>query len=277
MLIPLVGDAATERGHVAHDFDLSDQRRSRGAGKPGELVLEHDAEPLALLGHDLDAVGIQQLIVAECRRYRVRSRPILFETGLGIVFAVTADLERVDANCLLAREPGRAGDFGVGPFEVDLARGPGRHEPIFLERMPQKISHNGQGWSGWQVVALFGRRNRPCRAAVERRLRQHIVFRYDRLTATTLGVAHLALLPDLIPIRRRNLFKRLTRRLVGGELAKVVRLCVRDDERRRRIARGSRFRAGRRRKPGQSRCNESRSHRTEMPCHRIPSTRISAL
>ena len=277
MLIPLVGDAATERGHVAHDFDLSDQRRSRGAGKPGELVPEHDAEPLALLGHDLDAVGVQQLIVAECRRYRVRSRPILFETGLGIVFAVTADLERVDANCLLAREPGRAGDFGVGPFEVDLARGPGRHEPIFLERMPQKISHNGQGWSGWQVVELFGRRNRPCRAAVERRLRQHIVFRYDRLTADDAWRCASGASAGPDPNRRRNLFKRLTRRLVGGELAKVVRLCVRDDERRRRIARGSRFRAGRRRKPGQSRCNESRSHRTEMPCHRIPSTRISAL
>jgi hypothetical protein len=84
---------------------------SRSVGECGEFLFERGAESLALLGDDLDAVGVQQLIVAERGRDRAGSRPILFETGLGIVFAVAADLEGVDPNRLLSRKSGRTGDL----------------------------------------------------------------------------------------------------------------------------------------------------------------------
>lgn len=84
------------------------------------------------------------------------SRPILFETGLGIVFAIAADLERIDANRLLARKSGRTGDFGVGLLEVDLARGPGRREPILLERVAQEIGDDRLGGGSWSRTSGGG-------------------------------------------------------------------------------------------------------------------------
>ena len=190
-------------------------------------------EQIALLRHQVHAVGVQQLVVPERRRDRARIARI-FQPGLRVVGAVAADLEPIDANRLFAADPGRRRDLGIGALELDLAARPLRHEAEVLLRGPQEIRHH-RHVGARRRLRRAGRIRRPRRSGIDRRLRQHVVLEHDLLVVATLGIARAPLVGDRGPVRAGLLFELLARRPVGLELALIVV--------RRRLRRRCRLRA----------------------------------
>src|SRR5262245_66116852 len=86
------------------------------------VALQGAGELMPLLRQQLDAVGGQELVVAERGGNRPRIRSGIFQPRLHVVLAVAAGLERVDADRLLAREPGRGRDLGVGALRSEERR-----------------------------------------------------------------------------------------------------------------------------------------------------------
>src|SRR5262249_58272232 len=100
MLVPLVGDTAAERCHLPYDVDLLGKCSLGSSGKHGGLVPQPFQEALVLLGHELNAVRVQQLIVTKRGRNRPCARGVVLKPGLGVIFAVAPDLEHIDPDRL---------------------------------------------------------------------------------------------------------------------------------------------------------------------------------
>ena len=150
---------------------------------------QHLDELIAMLGHQPDAVGAQELIVADGRRDRPRARPRMRQSGLHVVGAVAAGLEGIDANDLILGQAGGRRDLRVGALECDLALRPLRHEAELLGGRLEKIGHHRNvGLARLGRVGIgCGRIDRPRRPLVDRRLGQHVVVEPDRLVVATLG------------------------------------------------------------------------------------------
>ena len=117
---------------------------------------------MALLGEQFDAVGGEQLVVADRGRDRARARPRGAQSRLHVVIAVAAGLERIDPHRLLARQPRRRGDAGIGALELDLAGGPLRRELEMLRRGLQEI---GDHRNGFALARLFFRLAAPAKGS----------------------------------------------------------------------------------------------------------------
>src|SRR5881227_1803532 len=74
---------------------------------------------MPLLGDQLDAVGGQELVVADCARDRT-AVGASDQSGLRVVAAVAASLERVDAHRLFARQSLSPGEARIGTLEGKL-------------------------------------------------------------------------------------------------------------------------------------------------------------
>ena len=77
---------------------------ARRPDEPRRLRRRALDEFMALLGEQLDAVGGQQLVVAD--RGRDRALAAMRKARLHVMIAVAAGLERIDPHRLLARQPG---------------------------------------------------------------------------------------------------------------------------------------------------------------------------
>ncbi len=82
---------------------------------------------IALLRQQLDAIGVEQLIVAKRGRDRLRAGPLIFQSGLYVVCALPAGLESVDADDLISGEAGGSRNLDIGALEFDFALRPRRH------------------------------------------------------------------------------------------------------------------------------------------------------
>ena len=80
-----------------------------------------------MLGEQAHRIGAQQLVVAD--RGRDRPRVLAMPSAcLGIVLAIAAGLEGVDADRLFPGEARAIGGFGVGLLELRVGLRPVRHE-----------------------------------------------------------------------------------------------------------------------------------------------------
>ena len=220
MLVPVVGNAAREADHLAKDGDLAVQRAPFAVRQLHGARRQAFDELIAAFGDDLDGVGRQQLIVAQRRRDRARPL-IVFKPRLHVVIAVAAGLEAVDTHDLLFGQPGRQGDAGVSAFEFALAL---RLKWSKLELALggcEKVGHHRHVRRGRRRLFLRLRRiARFRRAAIDRRLRQHIIVERDLFTARAFRRPQMPLCGNRAPIRLgRGRVARLDLQIFGQSAA----------------------------------------------------------
>ena len=196
---------------------------------------------MPLFGEQRDAVGGEQLVVADRRRDRARARARGAQSGLHVVIAVAAGLERIDPHDLLARQPGRQCDAAIGALELDLAGGPLRRKLEMRRGGFQEIGdHRKRLALAGLVVGL--RIHRPLRPVVQRRLRQDIIIERDGLALAPLGVAAAPFFGNRGPVGFGFLLERGARRLIFLQLAAIFRDRLRRRRLRHRIRRRRRQR-----------------------------------
>ncbi|MBA7475914.1 hypothetical protein ES707_11289 [subsurface metagenome] len=196
MVRPGIRHRLGEGDHLLHDGNLVFHCLARCARQRRGLVAQRLQQRVALLGHQFDAVGREQLVVADRRRDRPRARAAI--ARLHVVVAVAAGLEGIDPHRLLLGQAGRGGDARIGAFEIDLVGGPLRRELEVVRRGLNQIRHHRDRLARWP----FGRRriDRPLRPGIDRWLGQHVVVERDLLTGAPLGIAAAPLLGDRIPV-----------------------------------------------------------------------------
>ena len=183
---------------------------------------------VALFRHQLDAVGGEQLIVAERGRDRVRARTRTLKSGLHVVGAVAARrLGSVDPDRQFPGQAGRRGDFRISALVFDLALRPLRHELVLHECSAQKIGDDRDACflREWLLFGWRRRIDRLFRSGIDRRLGQHVVVEQDFRFAAALAVAQDALVGDRLPIRARLGLVAIMRLGVGLELLAVLDHC----------------------------------------------------
>ena len=124
VLRPFVRHRTRHGHHPLQHRDLAIHRLARRAGQSRRLFRQRADEFAALLGEQFDAVGGEQLVVADRGGDRARARPRCAQSRLHVVIAVAAGLERIDPHRLLARQPGCRRDAGIGALELDFAGRP---------------------------------------------------------------------------------------------------------------------------------------------------------
>ena len=204
VLGPGVRHGARERHHLFQHGKLVVHRLARRARQCRGPCRQFLDEFVALFGQQFDAVGGEQLVVADRGRDRAGARPRGAQARLHVVIAVAAGLERIDPHRLLARQAGGQRVAGIGALEVDFGGRPLRHELEMLGGGFQEIGDHRQRLAlARRLLFLRLRINRPLRTAVDRRLRQHVIVQRNGLTFPALGVAALSLLGDRRPIGPR--------------------------------------------------------------------------
>ncbi len=167
------------------------------------LLGKKSGDASAMFCQQRNWIGAQQLIVADGWRNRPRARPIWYQSGLGIVGAVSARLESIDSDDLLTRESGRDGRLRVGLLELPLVRRPLWYKSELLRRVLEKVrDHRNLG-----ALDAISRRpcgrlriNWPLRSGIHRRLRKQVIIDADRLVIAALGIAQPTLRRDRVPV-----------------------------------------------------------------------------
>src|SRR5258708_25401204 len=133
MRVPFIWHGAAELHHPGEDVALALQRWLGFAVQWGCSGVEHGDERVAPFGHKLNRVGVEELVIAERRRYGASTGRV-FEASLGIVSPVAAGLKHVDANNVLLGEAGVERQLRVGPLELQFAARPLRRKAEMLLR-----------------------------------------------------------------------------------------------------------------------------------------------
>jgi len=198
MRAPFVGHGFAECDHLLDDGRLALQR---GLLRPRGLVglvaqrLEDDAP---MFGQKVDSVGGEQLVVAKCGGNRAAAGA--FQPGLHIVFAIAAGFEAVDADRLILCQAKARRNLGIGALVFDFGRGLARRELEVLLRIGEEIRNHRKRLAWCRRRRRRRRIDRLWRAAVNRRLGQHVIFGNDGLAVAPLGVARPPLVADRAPI-----------------------------------------------------------------------------
>ncbi len=194
---PAVRQAAAISDHAAKRRDLALQPLPCVAGQKAGLVLECGEETMAALGEQRDGIGAEQLIVTHRGRDCVRAGSRRLEAGLRVVETLAAGLEGVDADDLLARQPGGARGRRIGALEFGVA-GLLRHKTPMFARGLQEVGGN------WNFGPRRDRRprrrrqrtERPRRSRIDWRLGEYVVGKRDGFMVAALGIAQFAFLAD---------------------------------------------------------------------------------
>ena len=178
MLGPRVRHGARERHHLFQHRELLIHRLARRARErrgPCRQLLD---EFVALFGQQFDAVGGEQLVVADRGRDRAGARARGAQARLHVVIAGAAGLERIDPHRLFARQSRGQRVAGIGALELDLRRRPLRHELEIVRGSFQEIGdHRNRLALARRLFFLRLRIYRALRTAVDRRLGQHIIVK----------------------------------------------------------------------------------------------------
>ena len=272
MLGPRVRHGARERHHLLQHRKLVIHRLARRARQcrgPRRQLLD---EFVALFGQQFDAVGGEQLVVADRGRDRAGARPRGAQARLHVVIAGAAGLERIDPHRLLARQARGQRVAGIGALELDFGGRPLRRELELLGGGFQEIGdHRNRLALARRLLFLRLRIDRPLRPAIDRRLRQHIIVERNGLAFPPLGVAALSFLRDRRPIGARLLLERGARFLIFFQLAAIFGDRLRRGRLRHRIGgRGREYvrihRHGRRAREQRER-DKSGTHANQWQAH----------
>ena len=194
---PAVRQAAAIGDHASQRRDLALQPLPCVAGQKAGLVLERGEETMAALGEQRDGIGAEQLIVTDRGRDCVRAWPRRLEAGLRVVETLAAGLEGVDADDLLARQPGGARGRRIGAFEFGSLACSGTKPQCSLRGL-QEVGGN------WNFGPRRDRRprrrrqrtERPRRSRIDWRLGEYVVGKRDGFMVAALGIAQFAFLAD---------------------------------------------------------------------------------
>ena len=200
VLAPGVRHRAGERDHLLQHGDLAIHRVAVGRDQARGSRAQPGEELVAVLGEQAHRVGAEQLVVADRGRDRLRVL-VRGQPRLGVVFAVAAGLERIDADRLLAGEARRCGDLGISLLELSLAPRPVGHEVVLLLCRGEEFRDCRDRHRRPHRIAL--RRHvvrRARRAGIDRRMFQHVVDKHDPLAAPALGEARAPLVGDRLPV-----------------------------------------------------------------------------
>ena len=201
MRAPAVRHGAAEGDHGLEHGDLSLQRLPGIAGQSRRLRLQRPDELISLLRQELDAVGGQQLVVAERGGNRLRPRSRVFQSRLHIVLAVAAGFERVDPNSLFPGNASSGSNPGVSAFILDLALRLLRNKSEFSRRRLQQVGDDGHVFPRRRLLHRCVRIDRSWRSCIDRRLRQDVVVDPEVLIAATFAIPRPPLVRDGAPIR----------------------------------------------------------------------------
>ena len=180
-------------------------------------------ELIAVAGEQAHAVGGEELVVADGGRDRARVRPRMRQARLHVIGAVAAGLERIDPHDLFAGQARCLRLAGIGALEFEIVGRPLRREAIVIGGGFQEIGDDrdrrARRLGGIGLVLIL----RARRAAIDRRLRQHIVVDADRLAVAALGETGAALVRDRIPIGARLRLIGVARAGIGREPRLIAR------------------------------------------------------
>src|SRR6185437_7349563 len=176
--------------------------------------------------------------VAERRRDGARA--LWRNARLGIVTAVAAGFESVDADHLVARQSGGQSGHGVGLLERTVVMRQVGHETERIGGGLEEIGDDGNRLLLRRRPRWRERIGRPWWARIDRRLRQHVVGRADLLVRAALGDTDTALVGDVVPVGVGGALVEAMHALPQAQLRAIaggrVRLMLRDG--------GSRYQQG---------------------------------